>query len=167
MLKSQKQLERVSGSYVSDDLRDRHNDVVWRIKWGPRWLYVYLLIEFQSSVNRFMAVRLLTYIGLLYQDLIHAKQLSDDRKLPPVLPIVLYNGVDRWTAATALSELIEPPPEGLERFQPSVSYLLLDEARYRDDELSKLESNLVAALFRLEKSATLSAMRELVSALKA
>ena len=43
-------LERVSGSYVSADLRDRHNDVVWRLRWGPRWLYVYLLIEFQSSV---------------------------------------------------------------------------------------------------------------------
>lgn len=27
-------LERVSGSYVSDDLRDRHSDVIWRIRWG-------------------------------------------------------------------------------------------------------------------------------------
>jgi predicted transposase YdaD len=56
-------LEKVSGSYVGDDLRDRHNDVVWRLRWGPRWLYVYILLEMQSAVDRFMAVRLLTYLG--------------------------------------------------------------------------------------------------------
>ena len=42
---------------------------LWRVRWGERWLYVYLLLEFQSTVDRLMAVRLLTYVGLLYQDL--------------------------------------------------------------------------------------------------
>ena len=32
--------------------------------------YLYLLIEFQSKVDRFMAVRMLGYVSLLYQDLI-------------------------------------------------------------------------------------------------
>ena len=27
-------LERVSGSYVSDDLREREDDLVWRVRWG-------------------------------------------------------------------------------------------------------------------------------------
>ena len=63
-------LEKVNASYVSDDLRKRDDDVVWRVRWGPRWLYVYVVIEFQSEVDRYMAVRLLAYLGLLYQDLI-------------------------------------------------------------------------------------------------
>lgn len=58
-------LEKQSGSYVSDDLRPRADDVVWRVRWRGRWLYVYLLLEFQSDVDRFMAVRLLVYVGLL------------------------------------------------------------------------------------------------------
>ena len=33
-------LEKVSGSYVSDDLREREDDVIWRVKWGNDWLYV-------------------------------------------------------------------------------------------------------------------------------
>ena len=49
-----------------------------------QWLYVYLLIEFQSTVDRFMAVRLLTYVGLLYQDLIKSKQLPRGKKTPSV-----------------------------------------------------------------------------------
>ncbi len=42
-------LEKQSGSYVSDDLRPRADDVVWRVRWRDRWLYVYLLLEFQSD----------------------------------------------------------------------------------------------------------------------
>ena len=89
-------LEKVSGSYVSDDLRDREDDVIWRVRWGDEWLYVYLLLEFQSTVDPFMAVRVMVYLGLLYQDLINAKQFSSNGKMPAVLPSVLYNGQQRW-----------------------------------------------------------------------
>lgn len=33
-------LEKVCGSYVSDDLRDREDDLVWRVRWGDEWIYV-------------------------------------------------------------------------------------------------------------------------------
>jgi hypothetical protein len=38
-----------------------------------------------------MPVRILTYLGLLYQDLIQQGSIAKGDKLPPVLPIVLYN----------------------------------------------------------------------------
>ncbi|WP_300971366.1 Rpn family recombination-promoting nuclease/putative transposase [Thiocapsa sp.] len=95
-------LERCSGSYVTDDLRDRADDIVWRLRWGPDWLYIYLLLEFQSTVDPWMAVRIQTYLGLLYQDLIRAGTLSAAGRLPPVLPVVLYNGVTPWRAAETL-----------------------------------------------------------------
>src|SRR2546422_994033 len=41
-------LERVSDSYISDDLRSRRDDLVWRARWGPNWFYLYLMLEFQS-----------------------------------------------------------------------------------------------------------------------
>jgi len=53
-------LERVSEKSASADLRTREDDMIWRLRWGERWLYVYLLLEFQSRVERLMAVRLLT-----------------------------------------------------------------------------------------------------------
>jgi hypothetical protein len=37
---------------------------------------LYLLIEFQSSIDRFMAVRIANFLTLLYQDLIEQKQLT-------------------------------------------------------------------------------------------
>lgn len=83
-------LEKVSGSYVSDDLRPGADNVVWRVRWRGRWPYVYLLLEFKSEVDPWMAVRLLVYVGLLYQDLIRAGQGAADGRLPPVLPLAPY-----------------------------------------------------------------------------
>jgi predicted transposase YdaD len=144
-------LEKQSGSYVSDDLRPRADDVVWRVRWRDRWLYVYLLLEFQSAVDPFMAVRLLAYVGLLYQDLIRARQFASEGHLPPVLPVVLYNGRLRWTAATEVADLLVPPPAGLAGYQPRLRYLLLEENRFAAGELAPMR-NLVAALFQLENS---------------
>jgi hypothetical protein len=72
-------LERVNGSFVSEDLEDRRNDVVWRLRWrGARddWFYLYLLLEFQSRPEPFMAVRMLVYVGLLLQELIRTQRLK-------------------------------------------------------------------------------------------
>jgi len=146
-------LERVSSSYVTEDLREREDDLIWRLRWGEEWLYVYLLLEFQSTIDRFMAVRVMVYLGLLYQDLIKTKQLARTGRLPPVLPVVLYNGKPRWTAVEDIAELIEAVPGGLEHYRPQLRYLLLDEGRYRTEELAALR-NLVAAVFRLENNRT-------------
>jgi len=163
-------LEKQNGNFVTDDLREREDDIIWRVRWGERWLYVYLLIEFQSSTEKFMAVRILTYLGLLYQDLLRTNKIRADEKLPPVLPIVLYNGKSRWTAPTEIGELIEPAPGSLVSYRPALRYLLIDEGAFGDDSLA-VHRNAVAALFRLEKSRdpedVSAVLRELLRWLKA
>ena len=154
-------LKRVNSSYVSDDLRDRTDDIVWKVRWGDDWLYVYILLEFQSTVDRWMAVRIMTYIGLLYQDLIKDKQFTAGKMLPPVLPIVLYNGDSEWKAATNIDDLIHSIPGGLAKYQPNLRYLLLSEREYADRDLKEL-NNLVAALFRLENSKNAKQLHEVV-----
>lgn len=143
-------LEKVSGSFVTDDLRDREDDIIWRVRWGSGWIYVYVMLEFQSRTDRYMAVRIMTYLGLLYQELIRTNKLTDNNKLPPVLPVVLYNGKNRWYEAVDVLELIEAVPGGLEQYRPQLRYLLLDQGAL--DEGPQLElRNLSAALFRLQK----------------
>ena len=155
-------LERMNGSYVSDDLRDREDDVVWRVRFRDRWLYVYLLLEFQSTVDKFMALRMMTYPGLLYQDLVHRKELTEGGLLPPVLPVLLYNGEHRWNAATEMGSLIEEVPDELDRYAPRLRYLLLDEGTFSSEELGALK-NLVAALFKLENSRSEENLLEVVT----
>ncbi|HMN46790.1 MAG TPA: Rpn family recombination-promoting nuclease/putative transposase [Povalibacter sp.] len=159
-------LERVNGHYVTADLRERENDLVWRVRWtnGDRWLYVYLLLEFQSTPDAFMALRVMTYLGLLYQDLLKAGQLTAEGKLPPVLPLVLYNGERPWRASTEMAELIDTVPGGLEVFRPALRYLLLEESRYADDPLPDTR-NLVASVFGLENSCSPEDLRRVLGRL--
>ena len=146
-------LERVSESFVSDDLRARHDDMIWRIRVrDSSWLYIYLLLEFQSSSDPHMALRIMVYEGLLYQSLVSQKRSTKGRRLPPVLPLVLYNGKRRWRGRMDVGELVEPFP-GLESFVPRCRYLLIDEHRTKAD-MSEESRNLVAALFALEQSRT-------------
>ena len=113
-------LEKIPGSYITEDFRSREDDVVWRVKVGGEWVYLYLLIEFQSSVDKYMALRIMVYLGLLNQDLIKRNEVLADGRLPPILPIVLYNGSRRWTAATDVCELIPPVPGLVEQFKPKL-----------------------------------------------
>jgi hypothetical protein len=159
-------LERVSGSYVSDGLRSRESDMLWKVRWKDRSLYVYILLEFQSKVDPFMAVRVMTYLGLLYQDLIRQKALTPSGKLPPVFLLVLYNGTRPWRAALDVAELIEPVPGGLEAYRPHLRYALLDETQVPEMELES-ERNVAAALFRLEKSRDLEDLRRQVGRMAA
>jgi hypothetical protein len=157
-------LEKVPGHYVTEDFQQRADDIVWRVKVGGEWLYLYLLIEFQSSVDKYMALRMMVYTGLLYQDLIKRGDVLEDGRLPPILPIVLYNGSQRWTAATEVADLIPAVPGLVEQFKPKLRYLLIDENAYSDSQLVSV-NNLVAAVFRLEHPADPQTISDLLTSL--
>jgi hypothetical protein len=70
--------------------------------------------------------------------------------------MVVYRGEQRWKAPLDVKELVRTPPPGLVRYLPSLRYLLLEEVRMNDREIERM-SNLVAEIFRIEKSATLKA----------
>ncbi|MES2740317.1 MAG: Rpn family recombination-promoting nuclease/putative transposase [Pseudomonadota bacterium] len=143
--------ERVNASYVGDAGQQRHDDMVWRLRIGGEWLYVYLLLEFQSCDDHWMALRMQVYLGLLCQDLVRRGQLTSGGQLPPLLPIVLYSGAAPWRASITLGGLMLTPPPGLAPFQPRQRYLLIDQWRCRTARRGQAR-NLVATLFSLEHS---------------
>ncbi len=110
-----------------------------------------------------MALRMLTYLGLLYQDLQKTDSLQADGKLPPVLPLVLYNGRKKWNAAVNIAELIQDVGRGLDRYRPDFQYLLLEENSYNHQDLPT--KNLVSAVFQLEKSQYPEDIRDVVDSL--
>ncbi|NHZ87825.1 transposase [Massilia sp. CCM 8733] len=156
--------KRVNATYVSERASAREADMVWRVQVGDRCLYVYLLLEFQSSVDRWMALRMQTYIGLLHQDLVKRHELPRGALLPPVLPLVFYNGKRRWSASTELAELLMEVPAELAPFQPSQRYVLIDQKRL-DQTALKANANVLSLLFRLELSSAPEVLQEIAPAL--
>lgn len=156
--------ERVNPSYVSDVLSERVDDIVWRVRLGEQWIYVYILIEFQATVDRWMALRMQVYVGLLYQDLIKRHGVDACARLPPVLPLVFYNGERKWSAPCELGELMTAPPAGLLPYQPSLKYFLIDQQRLDPAQLER-HSGVLSLLFNLELSDRPEVLKKLILSL--
>jgi len=145
-------LEPADGSFVGRNLRAREVDLIWKLKTREgRPVYVYLLLELQSTVDRFMAVRMMGGTAQLYQSLIDRKAVPRNGKLPLVIPIVLYNGVPRWWPAIDVADLIESVDPVADRFRPVFKYRLIDEGSYDLRELQG-RKNLAATMFWMEKT---------------
>ena len=155
-------LQRVNAKLHAEGLERRDGDLIYRVLYRDgSEVYLYLLLEFQSNPDPWMAVRVLVYVGLLYQHLIRENRITHG-KLPPVFPLVLYNGDARWNALQEVKELIALPGNTpLWPYQPSIRYYLVDESRYPEGK----PGSLVGVLFQIENCRTLDELRPLVNTL--
>ena len=151
-------LRRIESTFVLPGLRRRESDVVWcgRLLGDDGDVTFYVLVEMQSSVDATMAHRLLEYQTAIWRDAEPAEPAAKEAatgaerrprtkpkaqgktpgkgKLPAIVPIVVYNGRRRWTAARRFRRLIREEgrfEEGLLDF----TYRLIDVRRLKEEEL--------------------------------
>ena len=119
-------LTRVHEQSVTDGgeaLRRRANDMVWRVHLRERggdaepeasapWLYLVVMLEFQSTVDYLMALRIRNYVDRFHMEQWRDRRFRATDRLAPVLPIVLYIGRPRWTAAARVIDLVTPRATG-------------------------------------------------------
>ena len=94
------------------------NDIVWRVPFRDRpaagaesaWLHLILMIEVQGGVDHLMALRIRNYVDNHHMELWRGRRFGARDRLAPVLPIVIYTGAARWTAAPRVIELVTPAP---------------------------------------------------------
>ena len=158
-------LQKLSAEYVSDELLKRHGDAVWRVRLRGRWLYLVVLLEFQSRDEPRMALRILTYTGLLYEELVRNRAVAAGERLPAVLPVVLYNGARPWRAACEMRELIAAVGPELAPYQPAQRYHMVDERHLAEDDLPS--GNLMTSVVQLERSGSAADLARVVEALQA
>ena len=87
---------------------------------------VLVTLEFQATVDRTMAARILVYTAMLYQDRLR----HSSAKLPPVLPIVVYYGPGAWTADEEVAGLCAAPGASRVPYQPAQRHFVLHVGRY-------------------------------------
>ena len=137
-------LTRDPESRTGEGRREPLQDRVWRVRVRDQPRFVVVLLEFQSTVDRTMAVRILDYTADLYRDLLREDR---SRRLPLVLPIVLHHGTKPWNAREEVAKLADPPGAFRAPYQPSQRYFVLDVGGYAGPLPE--EHNLMAALIRL------------------
>jgi predicted transposase YdaD len=143
-------LELLPTEFVDERLRRSAADLLFRVRFRGQEAYLVILLEFQSTPDRFMALRVLAYQCQVWLSL--ADLSSELRDLPPVFPLVLYSGERRWHAPQELAELIAGGGAALAAYVPHFRYHLVDEHAYGRETLLAVE-NLVSGLFLLEQTA--------------
>lgn len=99
---------RLNSGFVSSSSRQRTADMVWRVYCGGALFY--LLLEFQSTVDRHMGQRMKVYSGLLSQEI---SILHKGREPFDLLPVVVYSGRRKWPpASNVAADWLKPWHEG-------------------------------------------------------
>jgi len=148
--------ETLDKSFVSSHYKETESDLIYKVKFMGKDLYVYILMEFQSTVDHFMALRFINYMTNFYMDYVNNNKGIE--KLPPIFPILLYNGEEEWTAPVTLSELIEGS-ELLGEFETRFKYFKIVENEFGIEELLKI-GNIVSILFLTEAHYDLELLKQ-------
>jgi len=140
-------------SFVTKAFKDRHTDMIVKLNLiDGLCAYVYILFEFESTPDRYMSLRMLQYILLFYEELIKTKQVKDNDLFPPVFPVLIYTNKDEYKSPLRLEDLIAKPYKRLIKYIPKFEHYALTlqgltKEKKKLRELSRLDNNLLAALF--------------------
>jgi predicted transposase/invertase (TIGR01784 family) len=98
-------LTLLEGSFVDEDLRRSEADVLYEVEHGSGedsvWLYI--LLEHQSTPDRWMRFRLLKYCCRIWD--MHLAQRPTPSVLRPIVPLVFYQGERSWSYSTEFADL--------------------------------------------------------------
>ena len=142
--------ERLDKSFVSEHYKETEADIIYKVplRDSDTVIYLCLLIEFQSSVYRFMALRTLQYTCDFYMDFVLSNKNVRHLMLPAMFPLVLYNGDDRWTAPDNLEALIENTVN-LGEYGLQFKHLVIAENEFGKETLLRIR-NIISTLFLAE-----------------
>ncbi len=154
------------GSFVDEELRENHADLLWVVPWrdedggaggeaeageGEREAgdgeagagerppaLLYLLFEHQSAGHPLMPYRLLVYMMRIWERWF--REHKDARRLPAILPVVMYHGRSEWSAPTRFHQILEIPDPArplIEPHTPGFEMVLHDLPRMDDATLAQ------------------------------
>ncbi len=78
-------------SYITPELEDNYSDVIYSVKTNKdHYCYIYTLIEHMSTATWDLPIRMVEYQLSIIAN--HRRQYPRDRKIPVVIPFLVYNG---------------------------------------------------------------------------
>ena len=102
-------LTLVNKSFVTSDYEETECDIVYKANINNTEVIFYILLEFQSTVDYRMPLRLLFYMcEILRDNAVNSNHRKNDKhlKIPAIVPIVLYNGKEVWDVPTEFRKII-------------------------------------------------------------
>ena len=139
-------LTQLNRSFIPNNLREQESDIVLSVPFHSESemdeLFIYILIEHQSTVDPIMEFRVLFYMTQIWDSQRQQWQINNVPKsqwrFRPIIPIVFYTGAQKWNALVPLKELMDLP-DALSRFVPKFDSLFLSVKEIGEIDLAKTE----------------------------
>ena len=143
-------IEDVTNRFVHMFTEERNSDVVKKIRLKDEKtpFYIVSLIEHKSDVDYNVTMQVLRYMVFIWEE--YEKEMEKKQKgiskkkefqYPPILPIIFYDGVKNWTAATRLKDKILLS-DVLTQYIPDFQCVLVQLKNYSNAELIKRRDEL-------------------------
>ena len=143
--------EKLDATFIDAALAGSQSDALFRVttRSGTPAL-CYLLVEHKSTPDIALPLQLASYMIRIWRR--HVSEHGPDalRKLPPIVPMVLYHGERRWNVPDGLGDMITGDPALA--FLPGVSYILRNIGEMPIEALSR-NAALRAVLITLRRAA--------------
>jgi len=97
--------------FIDPFFKELESDLIYSAKIDGRDVYLYILTELQSSVDFTMPFRLFKYIAAILMRVFNDTPANERERagfrLPLVIPIVFYNGRDKWFATRNFRDYLQ------------------------------------------------------------
>ena len=126
----------LDGNFVDEALAGSQSDILMKVslKTGGE-AFCYVLMEAKSTPEPGLPLQLATYMVRIWR-----RYAGDNhqklRKLPPIIPLVIYTGQRAWNVPAGLAEMIAAPDREL-AFLPGERYILRNLRTMPIDTLSR------------------------------
>ena len=136
----------VSPDIVGNTLQELVPDMVFTVPFRDASkgteLTIYILLEHQSTADRMMGYRLLSYMCQIWhtqlEQLANARVKSSQQRLRPIIPIVFYTGDRQWKTPVSLNAVMDST-EKLATYVPSFKTHVLSVKHIDTDELTQTD----------------------------
>jgi len=128
-------LALIETSFVDEALRESESDLLYTVQMKESEVraFLYLLFEHQSKPDPWMRFRLLKYMCRIWDE--SFKQRPEQSELPPILPVVFYQGERAWLPSTEFADLF-PAAEREQSFLPRFAHYLIDQSGLAPEQVT-------------------------------
>jgi predicted transposase YdaD len=126
------QIEKDSG--INSKLLQHPSDVLYLAEIEGTKQHVLLLFEHKSNLDKSVNLQNYQNISEVIDDVKHQSKAAP-KKLPPVIPIIIYHGKSRWNIDNSMQPMFELV-KGAEKFTPQQESIVIDLSIISDEKIS-------------------------------
>ena len=158
----ERNIENYTNSYVSNELRNKISDIVYKIVNREEIEgEIYIIIEHQRAIDPKMRIRMYDYKSLVIRQALDENKINaKGYRQPVVIGIVLYTGERKWKAE---KETIVKEPRKLKEYinQSLIDYELVDANELNEDELLEADT-VLSKIILLERVHNIQELKEII-----